>query len=402
MRRRSTIDLGLPLAANARKSLRLADLALGLVGGVCCLITTPTFACPAPVAVALADVVKACRDPSCGSAVSVEKPKSGTSAAIPAGCPAPGWDGLLAAIDTTLAQRGFVLLGEIHDNDTHHALRAAIIARGNSAAAASAGTATVPTSRAPNLPEPNLPDPVVFEQLTADQQSALAPYATRPVANAGPREIGAFLTAADWDNSAWSKTGNYKPLFEAALASGRAIVPGDPGRKEMMRSAREGVEGIPLGDRARLQLDTPLGAALDEASLIEIEAAHCGMMPKSALGGMAFAQRFRDAHLARATIDAAGETGGAILIAGNGHVRTDRGVPWYLSRLAPGRPVLAVLFNEATDRSTTDQNPADGVAANPIVANWVVLTPTNAERDADPCAAMKAAFERLKAPKKPE
>ena len=70
--------------------------------------------------------------------------------------------------------------------------------------------------------------------------------------------------------------------------------------------------------------------ALDDALLTELEASHCGLMPKSAFGGMAVAQRFRDGNMASILADAAPGSGQVVLVAGNGHVRLDRGVPWYL------------------------------------------------------------------------
>ena len=42
----------------------------------------------------------------------------------------------------------------------------------------------------------------------------------------------------------------------------------------------------------------------------------------------------RDAMMADRLATVAGRAGG-VLIAGNGHVRTDRGVPWYLARIRP-------------------------------------------------------------------
>jgi len=272
-----------------------------------------------------------------------------------------------------LAANGFVLLGEIHDNDMHHTLRAAIIA---------------------GLSGNKRKVPVVFEQFTADQREVLAPFAVPSETN---RDPAAFLAAVDWDRSPWSKMADYRPLLSAAVASGQAILPGDPGREAMKNSARSGADSIQAAERTRLGLDTPLGTALDNASLIEIEEAHCGMMPKSALGGMAFAQRFRDAHLADAVVTAAGVGGGAILIAGNGHVRTDRAVPWYLAQRAKDRPILAVMFTESEDGKSDVASLAQSGPDRQPVADWTVVTPRNTSRDPDPCAQMRAAFERMKA-----
>ena len=51
---------------------------------------------------------------------------------------------------------------------------------------------------------------------------------------------------------------------------------------------------------------------------------------------MAAAQRYRDAHMADCPHRGSARHGSAILIAGNGHVRADRGVPWHIRQRAPG------------------------------------------------------------------
>ena len=60
---------------------------------------------------------------------------------------------------------------------------------------------------------------------------------------------------------------------------------------------------------------------------------------------MSDVQRLRDAVLADSLMNAAGE-GSAILIAGNGHVRADRAVPWYLSRRVSQAPTVTVMLLE--------------------------------------------------------
>jgi uncharacterized iron-regulated protein len=72
-------------------------------------------------------------------------------------------------------------------------------------------------------------------------------------------------------------------------------------------------------------------------------AAHCGKIPRLVAREMVEAQRFTDARLARATLRARERGGGqVVLITGDGHARTDRGVPTYLRRLAPGLKVISV------------------------------------------------------------
>jgi uncharacterized iron-regulated protein len=124
------------------------------------------------------------------------------------------------------------------------------------------------------------------------------------------------------------------------------------------------------------------------ALLEELKLSHCGMLPESALAPMAEAQRFRDAHIADALLKALGEGAKGVLLAGNGHVRKDRGVPWYLSARAPGSRVATVMLVEvaADNEDAASYVPRDPSGAPAV--DYIVFTP-RAERG-DPCAAMRA------------
>jgi uncharacterized iron-regulated protein len=130
-----------------------------------------------------------------------------------------------------------------------------------------------------------------------------------------------------------------------------------------------------------------LPAPLADALRRELEEGHCGALPPQALGGMAAAQRYRDAHMADALLGAAQRHGSAILIAGNGHVRADRGVPWHLRQRAPGAQVTAVLLLEVEEGRT---DPADYLPRDSDgrpAADFIIFTP-RAERP-DPCESLR-------------
>lgn len=267
-----------------------------------------------------------------------------------------------------LAQPGaVVVMGEMHDNPDHHRVRALL-----------AGAMRGPSKAAQGL---------VFEQLAADKSDALTAFNARRTATAAIPSLADFKSAVAWDASDWSGY-NYDPIFQAALDNKLPIYAGDVTREMIMKTAKGGETGLPVDERQRLGLTTPLGDKLDDASLTEIEGSHCGLMPKEAFTGMAFAQRYRDAHLADVTLQAADTDGAAILFAGNGHTRTDRGVPWYIRQRAPDRKVVAVMLVEVeagnTDPEAYVPRDPDGKAA----ADYIVFTP--AFDRPDPCEQMKA------------
>lgn len=261
-----------------------------------------------------------------------------------------------------------VLLGDVHDNPEHHWFRARV----------------VPAELGQGLP----PSPValVFEQFRSDQQPALDRFMARRTTSPASATLEELKRSGDWSGSGGSKY-SYDPLLERIVGPhSLAVCGGDAPGDVVRRAAREGEVALSSGERTRFALDTPLGGRLD-ASLTEIEGAHCGMVPKAAFGNMAFAQRYRDAHLADATLQATEKHGSAILIAGNGHVRTDRGVPWYIRQRATGQKVVAVMLVEVeggkTDPEAYVPRDPDG---NPA-ADYLIFTPRAGR--SDPCGGMR-------------
>jgi uncharacterized iron-regulated protein len=263
-----------------------------------------------------------------------------------------------AALVEAVAGAPLVLLGEMHDNADHHRLRAVLL----------------PLSKA-----------LVFEQIREDQREGLArfeEFSRRARRLATGDDLMRFL---DWKSSSWSLS--YEPLLQAAVRSRLPILPGDISREAIRSAARTGEPAITPEERQRLGLDAALSPDAQDALLTELEASHCGVMPKSAFGNMAFAQRYRDAHLARALADAAVAHGSAMLLAGNGHVRKDRGVPWHLERMAPGKAVVVVMLIEVEDGKSEPSAYPDAVSGDRAFADFVVFTP-RAQRE-DPCARMR-------------
>jgi uncharacterized iron-regulated protein len=286
---------------------------------------------------------------------------------------------LQQALTAHLADGGILLLGEIHDNGAQHALRGHLL-----------GAIAADLARL-GRPAPAL----VFEHIRTDQTAALESNSTpAPLpAPASARERARDLLARlDWEKSGWPASDLFLPIFEAAIANKLPILPGHATRAEVRGVALRGLDALPKETVTRLGLDAPLPEPLANALLDELEASHCGLVPRSAFANMALAQRYRDAHLAARLITAASRHGAAILFAGNGHVRTDRGVPWYLARMAPQRKVVAVAFIEVEDAKA---DPAGYLLHDPsgrAAADYFVFTPRT-ER-ADPCDAMRARFKK--------
>jgi uncharacterized iron-regulated protein len=261
---------------------------------------------------------------------------------------------------------GLILLGEVHDNPAHHKLRARLIAEAVRA-------------------HPEWRPAVVFEQIDTDQQPALHQFATRVETGDASAAADELLRLLAWDKSGWPAAAIYKPLFEVVIAAKLPILAGSPPRERVRAVARGGMLQVAPSERARLGLDDAMPAPLAEALNRELVDSHCGALPPQAIGSMAAAQRYRDAHLAEALLNAAQRQRSAILIAGNGHLRSDRGVPRQVRERAPGR-VLSVLLLEVSEGET---EPAGYLPRDPEgrpAADLVIFTP-RAERD-DPCQSL--------------
>jgi uncharacterized iron-regulated protein len=117
----------------------------------------------------------------------------------------------------------------------------------------------------------------------------------------------------------------------------------------------------------------------------EIRDAHCGELPDTMVPSMVTAQRARDAQLAERLL--ATQRDGAVLIAGTGHVRSDRGVPAYLAVRAPGVVIASVAFVEVASGRLAPADYAERFGAARLPFDYVWFT-TRAD-DADPCAKLR-------------
>jgi uncharacterized iron-regulated protein len=273
------------------------------------------------------------------------------------------WDaraGRFVAVDELvagLAQARYVLLGERHDNPDHHRVQAALV------------RALLAAGRRPA---------VAFEMFTTDDAALIARHLA-----AAPRDAAGLPGAVDWKRSGWPDWAYYEPIAQAALDAGLPIVAANLAPSTARALARGDRAALPERLAARYALDQPLPGPGQAALATELHDAHCGHIPLERMDGMVLAQRARDAMLADSMLTAARD--GAVLIAGIGHVRTDRGVPLYLRTAAPGASIAALAPIEARDGWTRPQD-YEAALGGGLPFDWVWFTPRMG--DADPCARL--------------
>ncbi len=206
------------------------------------------------------------------------------------------------------------LLGEIHDNPTHHDIQAQWIDR-------------------------IAPSAVVFEMLTPQQAQAVMDLSNRSTDD--------IRDVTQWDQSGWPSFDIYAPVFDAV--GNRPIIGAGVPRDDMRAVMAQGVvASFGAQQAAQFGLDQPLDAGQqmqrEQAQLV----AHCNAMPGEMLPIMVDLQRYRDAVLARAAVAALDQFGApVVVITGNGHARKDWGVPVYIAAARPELNVFALGLYEA-------------------------------------------------------
>ncbi len=252
--------------------------------------------------------------------------------------------------ESRLAGNAIVLLGEVHDNAAQHRLRLELLRR-----AFAAGWRPA----------------IVMEQFDVERQADIDRArreqprdAQHLIDQASPR---AARAGEGWN---WAF---YRPYVALALEYDVPLLAANLATADTRRIVRGGLAASFDGQRlAALGLDRPIAAEWQQAQEREINRGHCGALPATLWPRMAQAQFARDAVMADVLRRQAQR--GAVLLAGNGHVRRDLGVPRWLGAEAPR--VFALGLLEQGDTQT------------PPGAFDATLLTEAAERS-DPCAGFK-------------
>ncbi|MDQ6640841.1 MAG: ChaN family lipoprotein [Pseudomonadota bacterium] len=250
--------------------------------------------------------------------------------------------------DHRLRGDALVLLGEVHDNAQQHRLRLAALQR-----AFAAGWRPA----------------IAMEQFDREHQDDID-RARRERPGDAQHVVDIAAPSASRAGSGWNWA-FYRPFVELALRYDVPLIAANLSNTDAARIVRGGYSAV-FGEAtvAALGLGAPVAAELQSAQEREIDTGHCHALPPSMWPRMAQAQLARDAVMAEA-LRLGARGGGVVLLAGNGHVRHDIGVPRWLG--AVKSRVFAVGYLEISDDST------------PVTAFDAVVRTATAER-ADPCA----------------
>jgi uncharacterized iron-regulated protein len=239
------------------------------------------------------------------------------SSALLAGCGLIKKDSAAGRI-TGLQEAGnpqVLLLGEVHDNAQGHKLRYDELKR------------RVDGGWRPAI---------AMEQFDKDDQDLLND------AQKGCLDAGCVIRVMNKKGWDWQQ---YYPVIQLALDKGLPIVAVNLSRKDASKVVRDGVaSSFDEKTVADYRLGEPVAADWRKAQEREIRAGHCDMLPDMMVPGMVDAQLARDVWMAKLIRDQ--QPRDVVLLAGNGHVRKDIGVPRWLAATAPKLTVKSIGYVE--------------------------------------------------------
>jgi uncharacterized iron-regulated protein len=246
-----------------------------------------------------------------------------------------------------LSGSSLVLLGEVHDNPLHHRLRAEALSQAI---------------------EGGWRPAVVMEQFDLDRQADIDRARSERPGDAS------YLIAQAGGAAGWSWH-DYQPFVALALQHQLPLLAGNLPRAMASRLARDDYDTVLGAERVRAwRLADAPDAAWQAAQEHEIDLGHCGALPQRLWPALARGQFARDAAMAHLLSQQTSR--GAVLLAGNGHVRRDLGVPRWLQR--QGTPATFVVGFIERDTPTPDAGVYDAVVV------------TARATRGDPCDAFKA------------
>ncbi len=247
-------------------------------------------------------------------------------------------------LDKNIRAADFVFLGEKHDNPKHHEIQAALLEHFL-----------------------KVGDLVVFEMINHDQQTVIDQYLT------GKISYAELPNALKWETSGWPNWAYYGPLFKAAKAASAEILYGSFTKDALMKQAMLRIA------RPKILSDDQM-TDLDET----IRTSHCQLLPENMVRSMSNMQIIKDELMAK-QLAKKKPNSKAFLIAGNGHVRKDRGVPKHLEFTGISNIFVLGLIEENSE-------PAEWELYSEYDAIWV--TQSLGKSMDDYCAGLKERFKK--------
>jgi len=208
----------------------------------------------------------------------------------------------------------YILLGETHDNIQHHLNQTWIIDA---------------------LAKQSFSTSVSFEMIDNTQAEFIA--------NKNIETSNELIKLLNHYKTGWEYEAYYKGLFDSVLQAGFRIYPANIERQQLYNIIQNKKSELPI-ETEQLMSAVSLTHEMENSLQKEIVESHCGMIDEETAKPMMIGQRIRDATMALSLLN--NDADKRVLIAGNGHVRNDRGVPLYLSSQDKEAKIIAIAMFE--------------------------------------------------------
>lgn len=240
--------------------------------------------------------------------------------ALLAGCAHPPPDSVSALLDRVLPAP-VLMLGEQHDAAEHQALQRDVVQ---------------------DLARRSQLGAVVMEMAELGRSTQGLPD---DADEARVREALGWTDQSGWP---WPV---YGPVVMAAVRSGAPVLGGNLPRAQMR------------GAMGNASLDGLVSDSVLQRQRENIRESHCDLLPESQIAPMTRIQIARDETMAKAAAQAVLPGKTVLLVAGNGHVRPDLGVPLHLPSTVGRKVVMAQASTSKDTRAPT----ADAVWPTPAL-----------------------------------
>jgi uncharacterized iron-regulated protein len=259
-----------------------------------------------------------------------------------------------------LSMSRYLLLGESHDNISHHQHQADII----SSLFLAKKNASVHFE---------MIDDHQVKQFDLDQTQS----------------TDQLIDALNAQQSGWDYQHMYRIIFEQTLKAGYDLHAANLSHKTIRKIFKDGEESIPV-DVRQLMTQVTLTNSQRQSLEEEIVVGHCNVIHEAMITPMVLTQRVRDSRMALSLLSSDADV--RVLIAGSGHARNDRGVPLYLHTRDKFNKVVSVGFIEVAegDEQVTDYYQRWDAESLPF--DYVWFTPRFDRKD--PCEGLEERLSR--------
>lgn len=250
-----------------------------------------------------------------------------------------------------LLESRYLLLGETHDNISHHKHQAEIIS-----ALSNAGVEAS----------------VHFEMIDDSQ------YEQMDLKNI--RSLSVLMDKLNEAESGWYYEQMYKGIFEQVIQAGYELLPANLNHGTIRKIIKQGEKQTP-GEIKKLLADVPLSGRMLRELEQDVIKGHCNALPEKMVAPMILAQRVRDARMSLSLLHSSKKY--RVLIAGSGHTRKDRAVPVYLAAREPQAKITSIGFFEVLPDQYTIDEYFTAWEGETVPFDYIWLTPRY-DRE-DPC-----------------